>query len=41
VGEFAGSTDNLPRKFSGLFGIKAGWNLPFYEKKRVTTFYTF
>jgi len=41
VGDLAGSTDNLPRKFSGLIGIKAGWVLPFYEKKRVTTFYTF
>jgi hypothetical protein len=41
VGDLAGSTNNLPRKFSGLFGIKAGWVLPFYEKKRVTTFYTF
>jgi hypothetical protein len=41
VGDFAGNTDLLPRKFSGLFGVKAGWILPFYEKKRVTTFYTF
>jgi hypothetical protein len=41
VGELAGSTDLLPRKFSGLFGVKLGWVLPFYEKKRVTTFYTF
>jgi len=41
VGEYAGSTDNLPRKFSGLVGVKIGWNLPFYEKKRVTTFYTY
>jgi len=41
VGDMAGPTDNLPRKFSGLVGIKVGWILPFYEKKRVTTFYTF
>jgi hypothetical protein len=41
VGELAGNTDLLPRKFSGLFGVKLGWILPFYEKKRVTTFYTF
>jgi len=41
VGEYAGYTDNLPRKFSGLVGVKIGWNLPFYEKKRVTTFYTY
>jgi hypothetical protein len=41
VGPYAGNTDLLPRKFSGLLGVKAGWVLPFYEKKRVTTFYTF
>jgi len=41
AGEMAGPTDNLPRKFSGMVGIKVGWILPFYEKKRVTTFYTF
>jgi hypothetical protein len=41
VGEFAGPTDNLRRQFSGLLGIKVGWILPFYEKKRVTTFYTY
>jgi len=41
VGDLAGSTDNLPRMFSGLLGIKVGWILPFYEKRRVTTFYTF
>ena len=41
VGDLKGSTDKLPRKFSGLFGIRLGWNLPFYEKKRVTTFYTY
>jgi hypothetical protein len=41
VGEYAGSTDKLPKKFSGLAGIKIGWNIPFYEKRRVTTFYTY
>jgi len=41
VGDLAGPTDDLPRKFSGLVGIKVGWILPFYEKKRVTTFYTY
>jgi len=41
VGDLKGPTDEKPRLFSGLFGIKMGWNLPFYEKKRVTTFYTF
>ena len=41
AGNDAGPTDILPRKFSGLIGIKVGWILPFYEKKRVTTFYTF
>ena len=41
VGDLKGPTAQLSRKFSGLFGIKLGWNLPFYEKKRVTTFYTY
>jgi hypothetical protein len=41
AGDLKGSTDNLPFKFSGLVGLKFAWNLPFYEKKRVTTFYTF
>jgi hypothetical protein len=41
AGDLKGPTDNKPRKFSGLVGIKLGWVLPFYEKKRVTTFYTF
>ncbi|MCL2289715.1 MAG: hypothetical protein FWC34_03290 [Bacteroidetes bacterium] len=41
VGDYAGPTADLPRKFSGLVGVKVGWILPFYEKKRVTTFYTF
>jgi len=40
-GDLAGPTNNLPRKFSGLLGVKIGWILPFYEKKRVTTFYTY
>jgi len=39
TGPLSGPTDNLPVKFSGLVGIKIGWILPFYEKKRVTTFY--
>jgi hypothetical protein len=39
AGKLAGSTDRLSTKFSGLVGIKLGWILPFYEKKRVTTFY--
>ncbi|MCL2246128.1 MAG: hypothetical protein FWC10_03340 [Lentimicrobiaceae bacterium] len=39
VGDYKGPTDKLPRKFSGLVGIKLGWVLPFYEKKRVTTYY--
>jgi hypothetical protein len=41
VGKYAGPTKDLPRKFSGLVGIKAGWTLPFYEKKRIVTLYTF
>ncbi len=36
---FVGPTKDMPRKFSGLIGIKAGWNSPLYEKKAVTTFY--
>jgi len=39
VGNLKGPTNILPRKFSGLLGIKLGWNLPFYEKKRVVTYY--
>jgi len=39
TGELAGPTNNLKTKFSGLVGIKLGWILPFYEKKRVTTLY--
>ena len=39
VGDLKGPTDQLPRKFSGLFGIKFGWILPFYEKNKVTTYY--
>jgi len=41
VGKYAGPTNLLPRKFSGLLGIKIGWILPFYEKRRLTTWYTF
>jgi len=39
AGDLKGPTDQLKRKFSGLAGIKAGWILPFYEQKRVTTYY--
>jgi len=39
TGKYAGPTKKLNMKFSGLVGIKIGWVLPFYEKKRVTTFY--
>jgi hypothetical protein len=41
VGDFAGPTKDLPRKFSGMVSFKFGWILPFYEKKRVITYYTF
>ncbi len=34
-----GSTADLKYKFSGLVGLKIGWNIPLYEKKSVTTFY--
>lgn len=36
---FEGPTENMPYKFSGLVGIKAGWNIPLYEEKTTTTFY--
>ena len=36
---FEGPTANMPYKFSGLIGFKAGWNIPLYEKKTTTTFY--
>lgn len=36
---FEGPTADMPYKFSGLIGIKAGWNIPLYERKTVTTFY--
>ena len=39
AGDMKGPTDQLKNKFSGLVGVKIGWVLPFYEKKRVTTFY--
>ena len=29
----------MKSKFSGLVGLKIGWNIPLYEKKSVTTFY--
>jgi len=34
-----GSTANAKYQFSGLVGLKIGWNIPLYEKKSVTTFY--
>lgn len=34
-----GPTENMKSKFSGLIGLKIGWNIPLYEKKEVTTFY--
>ena len=36
---FEGTTADMPAKFSGLIGIKAGWNIPLYERKTTTTFY--
>lgn len=36
---FEGPTADMPYKFSGLIGLKAGWNIPLYEKKTTTTFY--
>ena len=36
---FEGPTADMPYKFSGLIGIKAGWNIPLYEEKTTTTFY--
>ncbi len=36
---FEGPTADMPAKFSGLIGIKAGWNIPLYERKTTTTFY--
>ncbi len=36
---FEGPTDEMKAKFSGLIGLKAGWNIPLYEKKTTTTFY--
>lgn len=36
-----GPAENLPRKFSGLISFKVGWNVPLYEKKKVTTLYTY
>jgi hypothetical protein len=41
VGQYVGPTDPLPKKFSGLLGVKLGWILPFYEKNRVVTYYYF
>jgi hypothetical protein len=41
VGEYAGYTADLPRQFSGMVGARLGWLLPFHEKKRITTFYTY
>lgn len=36
---YEGPTADLKYKFSGLIGLKIGWNIPLYEKKSVTTFY--
>ena len=36
---FEGPTADMPSKFSGLIGFKAGWNIPLYERKTTTTFY--
>lgn len=36
-----GSTEGMKYKFSGLFGIKAAWLIPLYEKKKVETFYMY
>lgn len=36
---FEGPTADMPAKFSGLIGFKAGWNIPLYERKTTTTFY--
>ncbi|MDY6326529.1 MAG: hypothetical protein SPL42_01505 [Bacteroidales bacterium] len=36
---FEGPTKDMPLKFSGLIGIKAGWNIPLYERRSVTTYY--
>ena len=36
---FQGPTADMPAKFSGLIGLKAGWNIPLYERKTTTTFY--
>jgi len=36
-----GPTNNIPYKFSALFGLKIGWIVPLYEKKKVTTFYKY
>lgn len=36
---FEGPTNEMKAKFSGLVGLKAGWNIPLYEKKTTTTFY--
>lgn len=34
-----GPTAGIKNRFSGLIGLRVGWNIPFYEKKSVTTFY--
>ncbi len=35
-----GPTAGSKNKFSSLIGLRIGWNIPLYEKKSVTTFYT-
>lgn len=34
-----GPTKDMKSTFSGLVGLKIGWNIPLYEKKTTTTFY--
>lgn len=36
-----GPTEGMKNKFSLLVGIKIGWVVPLYEKKKTTNFYTF
>lgn len=36
---FEGPTEDMTAKFSGLIGLKVGWNIPLYERKTTTTFY--
>lgn len=36
-----GPTEGTKAKFSGLVGIKVAWIIPLYERKKVSTFYTY